>query len=221
MEARFRPPFIRGASAALEVEHVPSEAERETSPFARRRRRAPSRPTSLVARAPSALPTFDSEEFRQRIVRLATQELARWDNGTIKETDPRLRKTLQDYWKTGADVSYSESQLGDPAFQDAHPWSAAFISWVMKTGGAGNAFKYSASHSVYTRAAKDNRVANNDNPFKAYRSTELAPQVGDIICRSRAGSGAAGYAGMAGGRTARAQRGTGLRRAVPRMGCEL
>ena len=50
---------------------------------------------------------------------------------------------LQDYWKTGAARIISEEQLGDPAFQKAHPWSAAFISWVMKTAGAGNAFKYS------------------------------------------------------------------------------
>ncbi len=168
----------------------PSEAEWETSRFTRPRTRALSRPISLLARAPSALPAVDSQALRQRIVRLATQELARWNNGAIKETDPRLRKTLQDYWKTGAGVSYSEDQLGDPAFQNAHPWSAAFVSWVMKTAGAGNAFKYSSSHAVYTRAAKDNRIANNDNPVKAYRITELAPQVGDLICKSRSGSGA-------------------------------
>ncbi|MGH7888564.1 MAG: DUF2272 domain-containing protein, partial [Candidatus Binatia bacterium] len=69
-------------------------------------------------------------------------------------------------------------------------WSAAFISWVMRTAGAGDAFKRSSAHATYTRAAKDNRVANNNNPFRAYRITELAPQVGDLICKSRAGSGA-------------------------------
>jgi flagellum-specific peptidoglycan hydrolase FlgJ len=166
------------------------EAEWETGRFARPRTRALLRPISPLARAPSALPAVDSQALRQRIVRLATQELARWNNGAIKETDPRLRKTLQDYWKTGAGVSYSEDQLAARAFQNAHPWSAAFISWVMKTAGAGNAFKYSPSHAVYIRAAKDNRVANNDNPVKAYRITELAPQVGDLICKSRSGSGA-------------------------------
>ena len=99
-------------------------------------------------------------------MRIANQELARWGKGTIKETDPRLRQTLQDYWKTGAGLNYSEDQLGDPAFQNVHPWSAAFISWVMKTAGAGNAFKYSAAHAVYTRAAKENRLTNSDNPVQ-------------------------------------------------------
>ena len=189
---RFNPePFDTELEGAFELYGAPtSESELETSRFVRPRMRALSRPTSLLARAPSDLPAVDSQTLRQRIVRFATQELARWNNGTIKETDPRLRKTLQDYWKTGAGVDYSEDQLGDPAFQNDHPWSAAFISWVMKTAGAGNAFKYSSSHAVYTRAAKDNRIANNENPVKAYRITELAPQVGDLICKSRSGSGA-------------------------------
>ena len=60
----------------------------------------------------------------------------------------------------------------------------------MKKAGAGYAFKYSAAHAVYIKAAKDNPIANNDNPFKAYRIGEMAPQVGDLVCKSRAGSGA-------------------------------
>jgi flagellum-specific peptidoglycan hydrolase FlgJ len=165
-----------------------SQLEAELETLVRPRRRALSRP-SILARAPAPPSAFDSQAFRRKIVGLANQELARWGNGAIKETDPRTRRVLQDYWKTGAGVSYGADQLGDPSFQNAHPWSAAFISWVMKTAGAGDAFKYSASHSVYTRAAKDNRIANSANPFKAYRVAELAPQAGDLICKSRAGSG--------------------------------
>jgi Uncharacterized protein conserved in bacteria (DUF2272) len=176
------------ARRACGCQHGPrSEAELETA--ARPRKRALSRP-SILARAPEPPSAFDSRAFRRKIVGLANQELARWGNGAIKETDPGTRRVLQDYWKTGAGVSYGADQLGDPSFQSAHPWSAAFISWVMRTAGAGDAFKYSASHSVYTRAAKDNRIANSANPFKAYRIAELAPQVGDLICKSRAGSGA-------------------------------
>ena len=123
-------------------------------------------------------------------MQIANQELARWGDGRIKETDPRLRKTLQGYWKTGAGRSISERQLADPAFQNANPWSAAFMSWLMKTAGAGDAFKSSGYHSAYIRAAIDNRVAGNSNPFKAYRIAEVSPQVGDLVCKSRAGSGA-------------------------------
>jgi hypothetical protein len=69
---------------------------------------------------------FDTQGFRQRIVRIANQELARWGTGSIKEMDPKVRQTLQDYWKTGGGVDYSDAQLGDPKFQNDHPWSAAF-----------------------------------------------------------------------------------------------
>ena len=158
------------------------------SVFSRVRR--PGCPGSTLYPAPYTAP-FDSRAFRQRIVCIANQELARWGNGVMKETNPRTRRVLQDYWKTGVGANFSEEQLRDAAFQKAHPWSAAFISWVMRTAGAGNAFKYSPTHAAYTRAAIDNRHANNSNPFKAYRATELAPQVGDLVCKGRAGSGAA------------------------------
>ena len=57
----------------------------------------------------------------------------------------------------------------------------------MRKAGAGKAFKYASSHSVYTSAAKANRLAGNANPFKAYRLAEVAPRVGDLICGARAG----------------------------------
>ena len=125
---RFNPePFDTELEGAFELYGAPtSESELETSRFVRPRMRALSRPLPSSRGPHRTCQPFDSQAFRQRIVRLANQELARWSNGTIKETDPRLRKTLQDYWKTGAGVNYSEDQLGNPAFQSDHPWSAAF-----------------------------------------------------------------------------------------------
>jgi peptidoglycan hydrolase-like protein with peptidoglycan-binding domain len=125
-----------------------------------------------------------------RVVATAQRELARWNNGAIKETDPRNLEALRDYWKTGTGVNYTTAQLASPKFQASHPWSAAFISWVMRKAGAGNDFKYSASHSVYTAAAKENRLHGNNNPFKAYRTNEISTRVGDLVCKARAGSGA-------------------------------
>ncbi len=60
----------------------------------------------------------------------------------------------------------------------------------MRKAGAGNAFRYSSAHAAYIKAAKENRMTNNANPFKAYRITEVKPAVGDLVCKSRAGSGA-------------------------------
>ena len=57
-------------------------------------------------------------------------------------------------------------------------------------GRRGLDVQYSSGHSNYIVAAKQNRLANNTNPLKAYRVTEAKPRVGDIVCKSRAGSGA-------------------------------
>jgi hypothetical protein len=101
-----------------------------------------------------------------------------------------MHSTLADYWRTGTGVNVPESSLASPAFQMAHPWSAAFISWVMRQAGAGSAFRYAAAHSVYVAAAKQNRLSNNGNPFQAYRIAEVSPAPGDLVCKGRDGSGA-------------------------------
>jgi peptidoglycan hydrolase-like protein with peptidoglycan-binding domain len=154
----------------------PGEFEAELDmyhPLTAFRRKAP---------APSTLP--------QQAVQIARGEFARWKNGKMQETDPQAVPILQGYWKTGPGINYSTAQLASKTFQASHPWSAAFISWVMRKAGAAKDFRYSASHSNYIVAAKNNRLANNSNPFKAYRISEAAPEVGDLVCKSRAGSGA-------------------------------
>jgi hypothetical protein len=145
---------------------------------------SPPTPAAPPSWTPPSPPTA-STPLRQSIVRTALAELNRWRNGQVKESDPAIRPVLTDYWVTGAGTN-----LSDASWWSKYPWSAAFISWVMRKAGAGSAFQYSASHAVYTLAAKQNRLANNSNPFKAYRVTEAQPQPGDLVCTSRAGSGA-------------------------------
>ncbi len=69
------------------------------------------------------------------------------------------------------------------------PWSAAFISWVVRKGGPAYAnFQFAASHSVFVNNAIKARVTNRlDKPFWGYRITEKQPEFGDIIQRNRAG----------------------------------
>jgi hypothetical protein len=128
---------------------------------------------------------WSSIALRGKAVELAIQELNRWGRGTIKESDPRLRSVIEDYWRSGPGYKPSGTN-----WWSAVPWSAAFISWLMRKAGAGADFKYSGSHAAYTAAAKQNRLANNGSPFKAYRVTEVNPRVGDLVCKERAGSGA-------------------------------
>jgi hypothetical protein len=120
------------------------------------------------------------QSLRANMVKIAQQEWQRWGRGTIKESDPKMRSVLQEYWKTGAGQARTEAN-----WWSATPWSAAFISWVIKKAGGGNAFRYSAAHASYIKAAKDNRAANNGNPFRAYRINEISPQPGDLVCACR------------------------------------
>jgi len=123
--------------------------------------------------------------LRRNIVQIALQELKRWGNGRIKESQRTIRPVLESYWRTG--VGWLPSK---PNWWSSVPWSAAFISWVMRQAGAGPAFRYAGGHSYYIAAAKQNRLANSSNPIQAYRISERSPQEGDLVCKSRAGSGA-------------------------------
>jgi peptidoglycan hydrolase-like protein with peptidoglycan-binding domain len=140
---------------------------------------APAPPGSTPAPQPPA-----PGGLRANLAAIALQEWNRWNQGAIKEDSAAMRGVLEDYWRSGAGFLPSEAN-----WWSAVPWSAAFISWVARRVGAGNDFAYSANHTVYVAAAKANRLANNANPFKAYRTTEVAPRVGDIVCKSRANSG--------------------------------
>jgi hypothetical protein len=114
----------------------------------------------------------------------AQAEFRRWrqHGAALSETDERTRSILKDYWMGGTGLS---SAAADHAIRNRTPWSAAFISWIMRKAGAGNAFAYNAAHGPYIRAARENRYAGNANPFKAFRISEASPRLGDIVCNSR------------------------------------
>jgi hypothetical protein len=54
----------------------------------------------------------------------------------------------------------------------------------MRQAGAGDNWKYSALHSDYIQAAKQNRK-NNIKTFQAFRKNETPVSVGDLICYPR------------------------------------
>jgi hypothetical protein len=107
------------------------------------------------------------------------------------ETSPAASPILREYYRVGVGRIVTDDQMQSPSFQATHPWSAVFISYVVRRAGAGSAFAYSAAHQTYVRAARQNRLSGNlANPFWAFRPTEVVPRVGDIVCASRAKSGA-------------------------------
>lgn len=68
-----------------------------------------------------------------------------------------------------------------------HPWSAAFISFVVRNAGYQN-FLFSAAHARYIIDARARRRAGDTNaPFWLFRLNEHRPQIGDLICARRQG----------------------------------
>ena len=128
------------------------------------------------------------------IARVALEQFRRWrpsGGAALVETSPAASPILREYYRVGIQTTVTDADMQSTVYQDAHPWSAVFISYVMRTAGAGPAFAYSAAHQTYIRAARQNRLSGNSaNPFWAYRATEVAPRLGDLVCASRMNSGA-------------------------------
>lgn len=97
--------------------------------------------------------------------------------GREAEQDYYLR--VGDYWKQGV----NEDLTG----KDTHvPWSAAFISWVMREAGMGDRFSYSDWHAHYIRnSIRHRRVKDKSFAYWGYRLHERAPQVGDLVGYAR------------------------------------
>jgi len=137
----------------------------------------------VVFRKPISRLIFGATPFNLKTTNLAKKEWRAWDKGKAKETDSAMYGRLKRYWNN---VGWDESRW-TPSSQ---PWSASFISTIMKDGGAKGDFKYSSSHSSYIVQSIKNKKENNKNPFKGYKPSDVRVKRGDIICYSRAGSNA-------------------------------
>ncbi|ABI62293.1 DUF2272 domain-containing protein [Granulibacter bethesdensis] len=110
------------------------------------------------------------------------------------DRQPGLWEKVGLFWWLGQDADTTESlwsgaytSTGTPLpDKDIHPWSAAFISYVMRIAGAGARFPYSASHSTYINIAKQMATgAQSGYAVIAERPGEYAPVPGDLICTGR------------------------------------
>jgi len=68
------------------------------------------------------------------------------------------------------------------AFNKANPWSAAFISYVIKTAGISD-FPVNASHALYAEALR-----KNPSKFQVLDPSITTIQVGDLVVANRDGN---------------------------------
>jgi len=129
------------------------------------------------------------------MVLLAVQEWARYGRQTVtfaKSGPPRTKQLgvkerdaperINDYWK-----SVDRPNLS--GLDTDVPWSAAFISWDIESAGVPrDLFCPDARHTIYVERMVL-RAGEPGAAFVPHPVNEYAPQVGDLICASRAGGG--------------------------------
>ena len=103
------------------------------------------------------------------------------------DKQPGLWQRVADYWWSSQDQGAPEgewsslyNQNGTVYGGNAPAWSAAFISYVMRTAGAGNRFPYTPLHADYINAA-----ARNEGILHAEPPGTYPPAPGDLICLGR------------------------------------
>src|SRR5262249_51289188 len=142
-------------SDAAEERRLASPAYRER--IARALARAVDR--SLVRRARAL--DVDWCVIRQSIVNTALAEEAVWtrpNNTRAEESARDMLDRLRAYWRDGVKVADWDAQAKASA-ADSVAWSAAFVSWVVRTAGVtdGQGFKFSSRHIDYIVEALRNR----------------------------------------------------------------
>jgi len=127
----------------------------------------------------------------ESLLRAALDEWLRFDKGRADEKADPYYKYVREMWAAIGEPYDGRSRY--PSGEEV-PWSAAFISWIVRKAGLAYAkFQFASSHSVFVNNAIKARVTNRpDKPFWGYRITEQKPEIGDIIQRNR-GSGSFTY----------------------------
>jgi len=111
------------------------------------------------------------------VVENAQKEYLTWGNGTRDECEPGMKDELTNYWNS---VGWDTSRWTCSSV----PWSAAFISYIMKTSGIN--FPYNAAHSKYFF---DIKAAPSNYDCKTYDVHKDLDKLkaGDLLCRNREG----------------------------------
>ncbi len=120
---------------------------------------------------------------QKRLQNLADSDKKKWAGK--KETDKDMSDTLVRYWKS-VGLNFTNQQMQSPTFQSQYPWSASYLTHLVKNSGYN--FKGGASHSTYAVKGKSDRDLKIKNSFWAFRPKERKKiEVGDILIKNRDG----------------------------------
>lgn len=159
---------------------------------------------ATAARQPSPTQTSGTtatgparSSIKQRILKIAEQEWDFFGRQTVRldgaeESIPHVGKWEDDGDPWSTRVNWYWSAVGKPGldgFDCKEPWSAAFISWVMRESGLSTSqFPPSDAHWNYLRYFVDHS-GYPGSAFVSHRITEYSPKPGDLICATRGNHG--------------------------------
>ena len=136
-------------------------------------------PTASAKTSMVLLAVGEWARFGKQVITYSADSPPRTEQHGVKEREAPQR--IQDYW---ASVGHPERSGLDDV-----PWSAAFISWDIQSAGVPrDLFCPSPTHTIYVERLVE-RARQPGAALIPRRLDERAPQVGDLICSSRSGSG--------------------------------
>ncbi|MGD9885243.1 MAG: DUF2272 domain-containing protein, partial [Reyranella sp.] len=145
---------------------------------------APSPSATAADAVPSAFATTAAagalaewELFGQQTYDLAGRTI---QAGHLEGEDGGYYKRVGTYWQDGTNTNGLDGRNHD------WPWSAAFISWVIRRAGAGSRFRYSTQHSVFiSQGIRDFLQQRQAASYWTVRLAAVQPKVGDLVCWAR------------------------------------
>jgi hypothetical protein len=136
-------------------------------------------PTASAKTSMVLLAVGEWTRFGKQVITYSANAAPRTEQIGVKEREAPQR--IQDYW---ASVGHPERSGLDDV-----PWSAAFISWDIQSAGVPrDLFCPDSTHTIYVERLVE-RTRRPGAALIPRRLDERAPQVGDLICSSRNGSG--------------------------------
>jgi Uncharacterized protein conserved in bacteria (DUF2272) len=125
-----------------------------------------------------------------KIVELAKQEWDFFENQEIDLNDNYIKKgkteTDNGYWEKVGEYWRFGVHSNLTGLDTETPWSAAFISYIMRKAELGDLFLYSNAHRDFINKAINAKSINDTNfGFWGHKLTEYKPKIGDLVCYSR------------------------------------
>jgi hypothetical protein len=113
---------------------------------------------------------------REALLAEAVTQWIRFDRGKGRESVPPYSGFVGEMWQAiGMDLDGKDAGV---------PWSAAFISFVVRRAGYVG-FRFAAAHSRYIHDSIVKREQGQASQFWGFRLHEHKPQLGDMVCRWR------------------------------------